>query len=123
MGISLDCVSRKQARWDTVRQVLPNILNELLAKGWAEQTCLSVNIPDASAEKVGPMVWTRPVRGNLSRFIVDQREDLREKDYFWIYPQADAGHGGDDTDHAAMEQKNVSVTVLNIDRSAVPTHA
>jgi 5'-nucleotidase len=52
IGFSQVCETRKTARWDTARAVTPHLLRYFLAKGWAKDICLSINIPDMPANKV-----------------------------------------------------------------------
>jgi 5'-nucleotidase len=117
IGISLACASRKAAKWDTAREILPDVINNFLREGWDKNHCLSINIPDLSSEDIEGICWTHPAHKTISHFTVEKREDLREKDYFWIYP----GHSETKTDHssdvAALARGQISVTALTLDRS------
>jgi 5'-nucleotidase len=118
IGISLDCESRKLARWDTARALLPNLLTNFLREGWDKTHCLSINLPDLPPEKVSGLCWTHPARRTIPSFQVEQREDLREKDYFWLYPNSDETFVDHASDIAALQRGNISVTALTLDRSA-----
>jgi 5'-nucleotidase len=117
IAISIDCVSRKNIRWDTAREILPLLLRHFLAKGWRKETCLSINIPDRAAPEVGGFSWTHPTPKTVPHFQVEQREDLREKDYFWIYPGHSDTSAKDNTDIAVLARGEVSVSALALDRS------
>lgn len=118
IGISLDCESRKNLRWDAARAVLPDIITKLVADGWDSDHCLSVNIPDLPTDCIKPMRRTQPARRTLTSFYIEKREDLREKDYFWLYPQSNEDGAAPDTDLAALAQGHVSVSALTLDRAA-----
>jgi 5'-nucleotidase len=120
IAISLDCQSRKNARWDTARAVMPRVLRYILATGWDHGMCLSINIPDLPADKVTGLAWTRPARRTTTSFNVVKREDLRENDYYWFYPNKTNPDHGADTDLAALARGYVSITVLKLDRSLAP---
>jgi 5'-nucleotidase len=116
IGISLDCASRKFARWDTARAILPEILSTFFQEGWDKAHCLSINIPDVEAAQVCGISWTHPARKTMSSFQIEKREDLREKDYFWLYPNEDLNHVDSGSDVAALAQSEVSITPLTLDR-------
>jgi 5'-nucleotidase len=117
IAISLDCASRKAARWDTAREVLPNILSNFLREGWDKNHCLSVNLPDLPADKITGLCWTHPAHKTIPSFQIEKREDLREKDYFWLYPNQDESFVDHGSDLAALERGQVSVTALTLNRS------
>jgi 5'-nucleotidase len=115
MGISLDCLSRKKLRWDMARAVLPKLITDLVGEGWEDQYCLSVNLPDLPSEQIKGVTKTRPAMHTVPSFHVEKREDLREKEYFWLYP----GHADDthpDTDCAALSRGEISVSGLTLAR-------
>ncbi len=117
MGISLDCASRKVARWDMAREVLPEILASLLREGWDKNHCLSINLPDLPADEIKGICWTHPAHHTMTSFTIQQREDLREKDYFWLYPNSDESHADPNSDVAALARGQISISALTLDRS------
>lgn len=116
IGISLDAASRKRARWDTARAVLPRILTHFLAEGWREETCLSVNIPDLRAQDIKGFSWAQPAHKTITQFRIDKREDLREKDYFWLYPGDGSAAPGKHSDVAVLARGEIAVTALALHR-------
>jgi 5'-nucleotidase len=118
IAISIDCVSRKAVRWDTARILLPELLANFVREGWDRSHCLSVNLPDLASEKISGLSWTHPARRTIPAFQVEKREDLREKDYFWLYPRQDEAFADSESDLAALERGQISVTALTLDRSA-----
>jgi 5'-nucleotidase len=117
IGISLDCASRKNVRWDTARTVLPRMLQLFLTNGWPKDTCLSINIPDRAAEAIEGYSWARTAQKTVESFVVEKREDLREKDYYWIYPGKNKSVLTPKTDTAILERGTIAVTCLALDRS------
>lgn len=118
IALSIDCLSRKKVRWDTARAVLPGLMGELLKEKLARGQCLSVNIPDLPADKIAGVARTRLSRMTVADFIVDKREDLRENDYYWLYPQRNENDAGPGTDMHALDNGLVSVSLLTLDRDA-----
>lgn len=118
IGVSIARGERRNTRWDTARTVLPGVLRELLKASLGTEHCLSVNLPDLPADKISGVVRTRLARRTISSFIVDKREDLREKDYFWLYPQRNDDDTGPGTDIHALENGLVSISSLSLDRDA-----
>jgi len=118
IGISLDCESRKNLRWETSRAVLPGIITQLVQDGWSEDHCLSINLPDLPPERVGSLTWTRPAQRTISAFNIERREDLREKEYFWLHPENNDDFAANDSDIVALSKGRISVSALSLDRSA-----
>ena len=116
IGISLACASRKQARWHTARAALPKLLENFLSEGWDSQHCLSINLPDVEPDQVAGLCGTHPARKTMPSFQVEQREDLRERDYFWLYPNEDDTYADSGSDLAALQRGEISVSALTLDR-------
>ena len=117
IGISLDCASRKNLRWDTARKLLPPMLRQLITAGWKKDTCLSINIPDRAAESIKSYRWSRTAQKTVESFTVEQREDLREKNYYWIYPGDNRSTLEPHSDMAIIDSGDIAVTCLSLDRS------
>ena len=117
IALSLDCTSRKQVRWETARAVLPDILANFLHEGWDSGHCLSINIPDLPTEEIKGICWTHLAHKTTPCFTVEQREDLRENEYFWICPQKNENTADSSSDVAALARGYVSITALTLDRS------
>jgi len=118
VAVSLDCRSRNRIKWDTARAVLPDLLCQLAKKGWDKEHCLSINIPDLAPDKVGTLCWTRPAYRTIPSFRIEKREDLREKDYFWLYPHKDKTLAPKDSDVAALARGDISISALTLGRAA-----
>ncbi len=117
IAVSLDFSSRKKIRWRTARTVVPELLVKLAQDKWSEDHCLSINLPDLPSEKILGMSWTVPAYKTIPSFRVEKREDLREKDYFWLYPRKNKISAPADSDIAALEGGRISISALKLDRS------
>lgn len=117
IALSIDCESRKKVRWDTARSLLPDLLLNFVKEGWEKNTCLSVNLPDLPPEEIRGLCWTHPAQKTISSFQIEKREDLREKDYFWLYPTSDDTSADEESDVAALQRGQISVSALTLDRS------
>ena len=120
IGISLKRNGRRLPRWNTASAVLPPLLANLLNRGWERDHCLSINIPDLPPKEIAGSCWTRPAHGLKPPFGIKRGTDLREKEYFWVYPdhhpKTDAAP---DSDAAALQRGFVSISVLALTRSFV----
>jgi 5'-nucleotidase len=125
IALSMKRNEHKDVRWDAARAVLPALLSALLERGWEKGHGLSVNIPNLPFEKIAGSRWTRPAHGLTPPFATKPGKDLRDRDYFWIYPshhpKTDAAP---DSDAAALQQGFVSISVLALTRGfTIPTSA
>ncbi|HUY68130.1 MAG TPA: 5'/3'-nucleotidase SurE [Alphaproteobacteria bacterium] len=118
IAISMDCVSRDNARWDTARAIAPKVLSHFLAEGWRKDTCLSINIPDLPANEIGGFRWARPDARTLGAIHVEAREDLRAHAYYWLALHDREPGPKDSSDRAVLNRGEVAVTALSLDRSA-----
>ncbi|MDD3028689.1 MAG: 5'/3'-nucleotidase SurE [Alphaproteobacteria bacterium] len=117
MGISLKRLTRQNTPWPTAHYVLPPLLSFFLEKGWPERQCLSVNIPAVPPEEIKGWRVTTPSTGRRPPFAIKQGVDLRDRDYFWVYPQHHDFHTpGEGTDIDALLQNYVSITPLSLMR-------
>ncbi len=118
IAFSLDCLSRKKARrWETAQALLPDLLTNFVREGWDKTACLSVNLPDLPPEEISGLCWTHPARKTIASFKIEEREDLREKDYLWIYPDRDKACADAGSDVAALQRGQISVSALTLDRN------
>ena len=120
IAISMKRGEHKDVRWETAQTLLPTLLSGLLEKGWDKGHCLSVNIPDLPFDKIVGVRWTHPSHGLTPPFATKPGKDLREREYFWIYPKhhpkTDAAP---ESDAAALQQGFVSISVLALTRRFV----
>jgi 5'-nucleotidase len=125
IAISMKRNEHKNVHWETAQTLLPDLLSDLLEKGWDKGHCLSVNIPNLPFEKIVGTRWTHPSHGLTPPFATKPGRDLRDREYFWIYPshhpKTDAAP---ESDAAALQQGFVSISVLALTRGfVIPTSA
>jgi len=117
VAISLDCVTRPAARWDTARVIVPKLLNYFLVHGWRKDTCLSINIPDRPAGEIKRFSWGRQAQRNIAGFHIDKREDQRQLDYYWLSTVYREPPASASSDYRIVDRGEVSVTALGLNCS------
>ncbi len=115
-GISLDRKSRTEIKWDTARSVLPDLLDSLMTEGWDSGHPLCINIPNLETNQITGTRWTHPASPTTQSFLVEERVDLRETPYFWIYPDKDFSKADEGSDYAALKRGEISITPLALSR-------
>ncbi|MFA4994566.1 MAG: 5'/3'-nucleotidase SurE [Bdellovibrionales bacterium] len=123
IAISMKRAEHKDVRWETAQALLPALLTELLDKGWEKDHCLSINIPNLPAEKINGSCWTCPAHGLTPAFATKQGLDLRDKEFFWVYPNHHPKTDlAPDSDADALQRGFISISVLALTRSfTMPT--
>ena len=89
----------------------------LLAAGWTEGTCLSVNFPDLPPEEAGPLTLARQSFGLIQGVEVLPRTDPRGLTYYWVGFRRGRHEPGPESDIDALAAGNVVVTPLSCDRT------
>jgi len=117
IALSLSCVRRAQAKWETARAIGPKILRHFIETGWPENTCLSINIPDRPPEKITGFSWARQGIRTTTHIHVDRRIDMRDQDYFWMTLHDQEPDAKGIFDHEILHRGDVAVTALSLDRS------
>jgi 5'-nucleotidase len=108
---------REQIRWDAAATLGPGVVRRLLAVGWAEGTCLSVNFPDLPPDEAGPLTLARQSFGLIQGIEVLPRTDPRGLIYYWVGFRRGRHEPGPESDIDALEAGNVVVTPLACDRT------
>ena len=103
--------------WPTARTLGPGVIRQLLAIGWGEATCLSVNFPDCSAADAGPLTLARQGVGLLQGMHVETRTDPRGLTYHWIGFRRGPREQGPESDIDALQAGRIVVTPLRYDRT------
>ena len=108
---------RFQVRWTTAATLGPGVVRQLLAIGWSEATCLSVNFPDLPPAEVGPLTLARQGIGLIQGMHVDTRTDPRGFNYHWIAFRRGPREQGPESDIDALQAGRIVVTPLRYDRT------
>lgn len=105
-------------RLDAARHFGARVLRTLLACEWEKGTIVNVNFPDVRAEDVSGIQLTALGRRQLGTFRPVAGTDGRNVPYYWIKVSYDPGEVANGTDLAAMRDKAISITPLQIDMTA-----
>lgn len=101
--------------WETARAWGPPVLRALLDAGWPKDVVINVNFPDRLPEDVAGVEITSQGLRDESIVHLDQRQDLRGVDYFWIGYTGKLSKPPEGTDLRAIYDGRVSVTPIHID--------
>jgi len=104
--------------FDTARQFGPRVLKQLLSCPWEKGSFVNVNFPAATPEEVAGIRITTQGQRRPGSFTPKPGRDGRNVPYFWIKIAYDIGEPGETTDLAAIRDKAVSVTPLQLDMTA-----
>jgi 5'-nucleotidase len=108
---------RAQIRWDAAARLGAGVVRRLLALGWEEGTCLSVNFPDLPPGEAGPLTLARQSFGLIQGIEVLPRTDPRGLTYYWVGFRRGRHEPGPESDIDALAAGNIVVTPLSCDRT------
>lgn len=106
--------------FDTARHFGPQVLKQLLSCPWEKGSFVNVNFPDAAPEDVTGIRVTTQGQRLPGSFSPIQGRDGRSALYYWIKIEYDIGEPHEATDLAAIRDKAVSVTPLQLDMTSLP---
>jgi 5'-nucleotidase len=110
-------------RWDTARELAPNVIRSLVAIAHDAPTCLNVNFPDIDAALAGPLTPTRQGVGLVEGIDVLPQTDPRGLQYHWLSFQRGPRENAADSETAVVASGRVSVTPLHFERTDERTFA
>jgi 5'-nucleotidase len=103
--------------WETAEALAPELLDRLLKTELPPGVFLNVNFPNCSPEEAGPAIVT--AQGRLTHALwVEQRADGRGFPYYWLRFGREAPQKIEGTDMAALRERRISVTPLQLDLTA-----
>jgi 5'-nucleotidase len=117
IALSQAWTDRLNVRWSTAAELGPGVIRRLLAIGWSEATCLSVNFPDLPAGEVGPLTLARQGVGLIQGMHIETRTDQRGFAYHWIGFRRGPREQGPESDIDALNAGRIVVTPLRYDRT------
>ncbi|MCC7126617.1 MAG: 5'/3'-nucleotidase SurE [Acidobacteria bacterium] len=104
------------ARWDAARQMLPELLtNLILNDDWPAGSFLNINFPDALPHEITGTRVTEQGQRPPGAFSIDARIDARNVPYYWVKISYPEGEKGPDTDLHAIQDNAVSITPIQLD--------
>lgn len=101
--------------WETAEHHGPDLIKELVAKGWPHNVILSINFPDTAPDGVKGVQITRQGHRDFQMSGVDKRRHPRGGSYFWLTYGAQKSNPPQGTDLRAIYDGYISVTPLHTD--------
>jgi 5'-nucleotidase len=91
------------------------IVEHTLKNNLPERTCLNVNIPAVTPDKIKGIKVCRQAKG-VWKEEFDKRQDPRQGEYFWLTGYyEDHENGAEDTDEWALRNNYISVVPVHVD--------
>lgn len=116
VGFSL-CDFSWEADFESARDYIRRVAEELLSNGLPQGICLNVNIPKSTSEGYAGMKVCRQARANWEEEF-DSRKDPRDRNYYWLTGKFVNYDHGKDTDEWALEHNYISVVPVTTDLTA-----
>jgi 5'-nucleotidase len=123
IALSQTFSDRDNVRWDTARELAPNVIRSLVAIAHDAPTCLNVNFPAIDAALAGPLTPTRQGVGLVEGIDVLPQTDPRGLQYHWLSFQRGPRENAADSETAVVASGRVSVTPLHFERTDERTFA
>jgi len=101
--------------WETAIAHGPELIRDLLSKGWDKDVVLNVNFPDSAPDDVKGVEFTRQGKRDFQMTGVDRRSHPRGGEYFWLTYGAKLSNPPKGTDLQAIYDGYISVTPLHTD--------
>ena len=110
---------RDHPPWDTAQKFGPDIVRRIMAAGVPKGIVININFPSCASEEVAGIRVARQGKRNPGFLRIDERSDGRGNPYFWIGFERAAMRElpADGTDLAALRERFISVTPLQLDRT------
>lgn len=115
LSISLD--SYDGGDFAGAAQIAARVVSQVLEKGFPAGTFLNVNIPNLPREEIAGVAITRLGR-RVYRDELLKRLDPRGRPYYWVGGGVPGGHRDEGTDIWAVAHGYVSITPIQLDRTA-----
>jgi len=113
-SIAVSTAAYHPAHQETGATVAARIAERVLQHGLPPDCMLNVNVPDCPYEDLAGIAVTRMGRRSYEDVIIE-RNDPRDRTYYWIGGEGLEGPREDGTDITAIEQLKASVTPLHRD--------
>ncbi len=120
IALSLSWTRDRVLNWATAERWAPKVIVKLMKIGWPEGVLMNVNFPAIAPGNVQGIMATRQGQHEMTD-IVDERVDLRNNHYLWLYKTRRSSGGRTGTDLHALEQNCIAVTPFHLDLTHQPT--
>ena len=102
--------------WDCARGYGSKVVRRLVEAGWPKDIVLNVNFPDCSVDALNGISVTRQGQRNPNLTLkYEQRKDMRDDPYYWLYYRRNIFEPEEGTDLAALAANEISITPLHLD--------
>jgi len=110
---------RDHPPWDTAQKFGPDIVRKIIAAGVPKGIVININFPSCTSDEVAGIRVARQGKRNPGFLRIDERRDGRGNPYFWIGFERAAMRElpAAGTDLAALRERFISVTPLQLDRT------
>jgi len=113
-AVAISMVSSNPQYLETAAHVAVTLFKKLLKEPLPEDTILNVNVPDIPLDQIKGYQATRLGQRHKSEPVIEAR-DPRGRKIYWVGPPGGEQDAGPGTDFYAINNKQVSVTPLQID--------
>ncbi len=107
-------IEREAIPWEVARAHGAAVIRRVLKAGAAAGRLFNVNFPDCRPEEVRGIAACRQGKRDINELIVDAREDLRGRPYYWLGFRRRAENPPPDTDLFAIQNRMIAVTPLHL---------
>ena len=112
-SIAVSNVNWNAKHFESAAKFVRKLVKFVLKNGLPQDTFLNVNVPDKK-HAIRKFKITR-LGKRMYNDVVIEKMDPRGKNYFWIGEQTSVWEKKDDTDFAAIQKGDVSITPLHLD--------
>lgn len=121
VAFSLD-INDHSAKWSTVEDYSPRILNQLISLKYPPRVFVNVNFPDLVTNSIrGVRIARQGQRSLPEEGKLITRIDPRGKPYYWITGSEGEQEGAEGTDLRAISEGFIAITPLSIDLTHSPS--
>ncbi len=114
IALSQSRMDRNKVPFDVATTMAPDIIRKLLEKGWDKDVVININFPLLPVDEVKGVKLTRQgSRENIELF-VEEREDMRQRRYYWFGFDGKPSVPAEGTDLHAIYSGYVSVTPIHL---------
>ncbi|HCO99926.1 MAG: 5'/3'-nucleotidase SurE [Alphaproteobacteria bacterium] len=104
---------RNYTHWSTAEHHAPGIIRKLMRAGWPDRNFININFPDCLPNEVASIEVTEQGSRPMGDSLVESRHP-RGGRYYWVGSLPTQVKGKKGTDLAALEEKRISVTPVDL---------
>jgi 5'-nucleotidase len=101
--------------WETAAHFGPQIIKDLIAEPWSDNSIINVNFPDCLPGDVTGIEVTHQGARDQAVHHIDARADLRGNAYYWIGYHGKLSRPPPGSDLRAIYENRISITPLHLD--------